>query len=1771
MRKSYFLILMLMALMLSSALCGQSIKRSAKFSMSDVVERRTSPKDAAPSRADVPLSLAGEDVVSEFPFTFECGSREEKLVSFTLEQESMLKIVASSPLYDFYVDGISMPGSLELEMRLEAGEHTLECTNYEDEPFIADVSLGDRLYSSVGAPLVTDIDLPYSSGNVDFEAEADTVMVRDGLFTRAVFYRITDKGQLRMFNVKVADGTWYGYDTSAEEAAEWLDNESGINALESEAGRTAIYVAAYTPGETLGIGIEDMPVPMADDVYSDAEVVSLPYSAVIRTGSSFMYAPDDIDKEYPWYFHALKFTLANDASVYVSDASESGLMVRSGNNYFTAEEYDGYMLYRYNLTAGTYYYVCAGETPDTEIGRVQITTEKPGWLLDDYTEVDYSETLTPGKRYGEFRDGESPVIDDWDYGYVKGYTVELKAGHAYGFTYVFEAEDGGDADMRLLRSDMSGDADADLVMSSDYADRSCIMTVVPEEDAVYRLLLSSDNEYGDCIYSIEMTDMEKREHYGELTLPVDMDTVLRKVMAIDEEGIYLYGWKVTVDEPAYLRLSVEADDGNAVFDVMYGDPDAGSYVDVEGVLDEERRYVYALEEPGVYYLTAGSSYDGDVLHIRAEKYSMGNPVRIESLPYVSDELPAGVVRDGYTSLQYVWEYESDRDTLWTYMCVADGDTIAGADGFPLYCQSGTNTISLPAGQYEEFSLTVDFARDVERMTLGEYLDRVTDVTPLPAMLSGKIDASSPVIIEPEEMSEQLMDAYKVNVSDVSGVVFLEISDVKLSAENPYWWTLYVLRSTADGYEVVDVRSFDYLNTPWRVRLPYEGDYYVAVGSSCFDGYFAGSYEMNVEVNSAENVVSLKDLLDGVTEYTALPTVVSGTFDDTTPIVTEYGYSAVAYKLDVSSAVDGTRLLVSGQLDGYALLFKKDADGEYVVVEDIEGAGDYWFVLMHEIIVEGEPSADYRLNLKACSTPFMTVEELMSGVTSATALPATLQMEVKDGTARLSDGFNEYGLYSWAFRVDVSEEDLAGVQGVAVILSELTDAPDPLYYRVYRKEADNFILYDGEYIFRNGGASFNVPAGEYYVVVGSETSAADFSMNVSLEPLSLPDEENALTIVELLSQTTEDCPLPLNLDGRKLNETFVRGDGTFLPEYQYYFMDAYRVPFSSAANLIIHLDNIKYDGLYVGIYRGEDDGTYSYLDSWKLESSEVFTLSEYFGYLNGCYYIVVADASSVYGANTYDISLTQARDIEEKMRETTQAQTLPFYVSDELDMADLDGSVMMEGQIGAADVYRFEFKSGDNVSFRPVSKPDSYLLEGALYRYDEEADGFVPYGFQSDMDVYIDGIYYYVVFSSLSSVEGTTLPYSLTVGVAPERQIVVGITAEPSSVTVGDPDNELAVRMELAGQVTLTALTEQGERFGIPHSAFDWQLDEALSVATYTLPDDYEAMPGEEVKATVLINPRMVTVTATAGNHGSITPSGAVEVAAGQDKEFDISADYYNDYVIDEVFVDGIVVRSGLEGRSDGSYVLRGAADGMTLHVTFALSEARPLESFAVNVGVNDGTMGDVVVSGGEADDEGRYYNGSKLTLRAVPFNGYKFVKWSDGVTTMGREITVTEEITLTAEFSELETFSVEIVSEDEAMGRVEIDGDRPVVGDNLYAEGAELIVRAVSAHGYVFVRWSDGVTQAGRTLVVTDDINLVAHFEEETTSVETVSDDEPGFTLYSEHGILYIETEKTAEAVTVYDLSGRVLYRGMDRAINVGVPGVYVVVLDGESRKAAVR
>ncbi len=129
-----------------------------------------------------------------------------------------------------------------------------------------------------------------------------------------------------------------------------------------------------------------------------------------------------------------------------------------------------------------------------------------------------------------------------------------------------------------------------------------------------------------------------------------------------------------------------------------------------------------------------------------------------------------------------------------------------------------------------------------------------------------------------------------------------------------------------------------------------------------------------------------------------------------------------------------------------------------------------------------------------------------------------------------------------------------------------------------------------------------------------------------------------------------------------------------------------------------------------------------------------------------------------------------------------------------------------------------------------------------------------------------------------------------------------------------------------------------------------------------------------------------------------------------------------------------------------------------------------------------------------------YKKGAKVTIKAVPSDGWKFKEWSgdESGTTDLIEVTMDKNKTITAEFVKEEVkYTLTTNVSPTGAGTIEID---PPTGP--YKEGSSVIVTAVPSNHYVFDSWSgdlSGVTTSTTTFAIYEDKNITATFIEYAT------------------------------------------------------------------------
>lgn len=214
-------------------------------------------------------------------------------------------------------------------------------------------------------------------------------------------------------------------------------------------------------------------------------------------------------------------------------------------------------------------------------------------------------------------------------------------------------------------------------------------------------------------------------------------------------------------------------------------------------------------------------------------------------------------------------------------------------------------------------------------------------------------------------------------------------------------------------------------------------------------------------------------------------------------------------------------------------------------------------------------------------------------------------------------------------------------------------------------------------------------------------------------------------------------------------------------------------------------------------------------------------------------------------------------------------------------------------------------------------------------------------------------------------------------------------------------------------------------------------------------------------------------------------------------------------------------------------------------------------------GYIDGETEQLVISGEDAEE-----------VIAVPDEGYRFIKWSDGITTAIRQDKeITENLNITAFFEKL-SFEVNYYAGEG--GHISGLANQTVQ----YDETTEWVT-AVPNKGYKFLRWSDDWPHIQRHDIVKNDLSITALFEK-ISYIVNYSASEGGYIDGAiEQAVLFEESSSTVAAVPYYgyrftgwndgyphaqrsdvvtdDLNVTALFKKVSYAVNyVASPGGYI-------------
>ncbi len=146
---------------------------------------------------------------------------------------------------------------------------------------------------------------------------------------------------------------------------------------------------------------------------------------------------------------------------------------------------------------------------------------------------------------------------------------------------------------------------------------------------------------------------------------------------------------------------------------------------------------------------------------------------------------------------------------------------------------------------------------------------------------------------------------------------------------------------------------------------------------------------------------------------------------------------------------------------------------------------------------------------------------------------------------------------------------------------------------------------------------------------------------------------------------------------------------------------------------------------------------------------------------------------------------------------------------------------------------------------------------------------------------------------------------------------------------------------------------------------------------------------------------------------------------------------------------------------------------------------------------------------------GTYNYSTVVSVNAIPNEHYHFVQWNDLVTENPRNIMMTKDTMLTAQFA-IDQHNVVVQSENATMGNT--------TGGGNYTYGTAIHLTATPNYGYHFVQWNDGSTQNPRTVIVSGDATYTAVFSHNIYTAAVQSTDTSKGTVSGSGEYAYLST-----------------------------------------------
>ena len=246
------------------------------------------------------------------------------------------------------------------------------------------------------------------------------------------------------------------------------------------------------------------------------------------------------------------------------------------------------------------------------------------------------------------------------------------------------------------------------------------------------------------------------------------------------------------------------------------------------------------------------------------------------------------------------------------------------------------------------------------------------------------------------------------------------------------------------------------------------------------------------------------------------------------------------------------------------------------------------------------------------------------------------------------------------------------------------------------------------------------------------------------------------------------------------------------------------------------------------------------------------------------------------------------------------------------------------------------------------------------------------------------------------------------------------------------------------------------------------------------------------------------------------------------------------------------------GWSDGSKLLSRVINltaDLTLTATFELAGSTPQHTLTIAAGV-----------GGSVNSQlnGTYYEGDEIEIIATANEGYEFDQWSDGNKDAKRTITIgTADLNLTASFKAVQ-YQLTITAGTGGTVNTEVNGK--------YSAGQTVTIVATPNDDYEFDKWSDGNTNASRTITIgKEDLTLTATFKKKASGIDDA--DEVLMQVRVQDGEVIVSLNR-ADDIRLFDLTGRLCGSAVqtgEARFTVPAAGIYIVRTSGDVRKVNVQ